>query len=76
MVGTNAAVCNHCMIEVGQHRQSLAADEHANCSLCGRTHFEARGMYSYNGVSICSECVDLSLGQLEREEVDRFLTAW
>ena len=76
MVGTNAAVCNHCVVEVGQHRQSLAADEHANCSLCGRTHFEARGMYSYNGVAICSECVDRSLGQLEREEVDRFLAAW
>jgi hypothetical protein len=27
-------------------------------------------------VHICSECLDLSLGLLEREEVDRFLAAW
>jgi hypothetical protein len=44
--------------------------------LCSRTSFEARGVYSYNGIEICSECLDLSLGQLEREEVDKFLAAW
>ena len=27
-------------------------------------------------LGLCSECLDLSLGQLEREEVDRFLAAW
>ena len=76
MSGSNAVICDHCVIQIGQHRKSLLADEHATCSLCRRSHFEARGVYTYNGVEICSECLDLSLGQLEREEVDRFLAAW
>lgn len=76
MSGSNAVVCDRCVIQISQHRHSLLADEHASCDLCSRTHFEARGMYGYNGVNICSECLDLSLGQLEREEVDRFLAAW
>ncbi len=76
MAGTHAVVCDRCVIQVGQHRRSLEAPEHAVCSLCSRTAFEARGVYSYNGVEICSECLDVSLGQLEREEVDRFLSAW
>jgi len=76
MSGSDAVVCDRCVIQIGQHRKSLLADERSNCTLCSRTHFEARGVYSYNGVEICSECLDLSLGQLEREEVDRFLAAW
>ena len=64
------------MIQVGQHRKSLEAPEHSVCALCSKTAFEARGIYSYNGVEICSDCLDLSLGQLEREEVDNFLAAW
>ena len=76
MSGSDAVVCDRCVIQIGQHRKSLQADERSNCTLCSRTHFEARGVYSYNGIDICSECLDLSLGQLEREEVDRFLAAW
>tara|TARA_B100000575_G_scaffold229408_1_gene190316 strand:+ start:70 stop:1656 length:1587 start_codon:yes stop_codon:yes gene_type:complete len=76
MSGSDAVVCDRCVIQIGQHRRSLLADERSNCTLCSRTHFEARGVYSYNGVDVCSECLDLSLGQLEREEVDRFLAAW
>jgi tetratricopeptide (TPR) repeat protein len=76
MSGSSAVVCDRCVIQVGQHRKSLLAAEHATCTLCSRTAFEARGVYSYNGIEICSECLDLSLGQLEREEVDKFLAAW
>lgn len=76
MSGSQAVVCDQCVIQVGQHRRTLDAPEHACCTLCSRSAFEARGVYSYNGVEICSECLDLSLGQLEREEVDRFLSAW
>jgi tetratricopeptide (TPR) repeat protein len=76
MAGSLAVVCDQCVIQVGQHRGSLDAPEHACCTLCSRSAFEARGVYSYNGVEICSACLDLSLGQLEREEVDRFLSAW
>ena len=76
MAGTHAVICDRCVIQIGQHRHSLEAPEDAVCSLCSRTAFEARAVYSYNGVEICSECLDMSLGQLEREEVDRFLAAW
>ena len=76
MSGSSAVICNHCVIQIGQHRRTLTAPEHASCSLCGASAFEVRGMYSYNGIEICSGCLDLSLGQLEREEVDRFLAAW
>jgi len=76
MAGSQAVICDRCVIQVGQHRRTLEAPEHSVCALCSRTAFEARGVYSYNGVEICSECLDMSLGQLEREEVDRFLAAW
>ena len=76
MSGSEAVICDRCVIQVGQHRRSLEAPEHSCCSLCSKTAFEARGVYSYNGIEICSDCLDLSLGQLEREEVDRFLAAW
>lgn len=76
MSGSTAVICDQCVIQVSQHRRSLVASEHAACSLCARSAFEARGVYSYNGVEICSTCLDLSLGQLEREEVDKFLAAW
>ena len=76
MAGSQAVICDRCVIQIGQHRRSLEAPEHAVCSLCSRTAFEARAVYSYNGVEVCSECLDMSLGQLEREEVDSFLAAW
>jgi tetratricopeptide (TPR) repeat protein len=76
MAGSRAVICDRCVIRVGQHRRSLEASDDAVCDLCTRTPFEVRGLYGYNGVHICSECLDLSLGLLEREEVDRFLAAW
>jgi tetratricopeptide (TPR) repeat protein len=76
MAGSQAVVCDRCVIRVGQHRRTLQASDDAVCDLCCRTPFEVRGLYGYNGVHICSECLDLSLGLLEREEVDRFLSAW
>ena len=58
------------------HRRTPKAAEDHTCDLCNATQFEARGMYSYNGVAVCTGCLELSLGLLEREEVDRFLTTW
>ena len=60
MSGSSAVICNHCVIQIGQHRRTLTAPEHASCSLCGASAFEVRGMYSYNGIEICSGCLDLS----------------
>ena len=76
MAGGQAVICDRCVVKIGQHRRSMAAPDDATCSLCGATPFEARGLYQYNGTCICSGCLELSLGLLEREEVDRFLAAW
>lgn len=76
MAGSHAVICDACVVKVGQHRRSLVAPDDATCSLCGATHFEARGIYHMNGVNLCSGCLELSLGLLEREEVDRFLATW
>ena len=76
MAGSRAVICDQCVVRVGTHRRSMAAPDEATCDLCGATPFEARGIYQYNGVCICSGCLELSLGLLEREEVDRFLASW
>jgi tetratricopeptide (TPR) repeat protein len=76
MAGTRAVVCDHCVHEMARSRRTLLAPDDAACHLCGRTHFESRGVYRLNGVDVCAECVDLSIGLLEREEVEQFLAAW
>jgi len=76
MAGGGVVICDRCVVRLWQHRRTLTAPDDATCDLCGRSHFEADGLYAYNGVNTCSPCVHLSLGLLEREEVDRFLSAW
>ena len=64
------------MAEVARNRRALAAPDDAACHLCGRTHMETRGVYRYHGVDVCTECIDLSIGLMEREDVERFLATW
>lgn len=75
MAGGTAVVCDRCVMRVATHRRSMAAADDAICDLCHRTHFEAR-VFTYNGHRVCNHCLELSLGLLEREEVDRFLSTW
>ncbi len=75
MAGGSTVMCDRCVLRVATHRRSMAAADDAVCDLCHRTHFEAR-VYTYNGHRICNHCLELSLGLLEREEVDRFLATW
>ena len=76
MAGSDAVVCNVCVVDVGRKRRQLAAPDSATCSFCSKTHLETRGVYRKQGVDICSECLEFSLGLMEREEVDRFLHAY
>lgn len=76
MAGTDAVICDVCVGDVSRARQAHRADDDADCSFCGQTHLEARGLYTYNGIEICSRCLELSLGLMEREEVSRFLASW
>jgi len=76
MAGSNAVICDHCILDVGKDRRNMLAQDDATCSFCGRSHLESKGVYGFNGVDICSHCLQLSLGLVEREEVDRFFAAW
>jgi tetratricopeptide (TPR) repeat protein len=76
MAGSKAVICDSCIIEVGRNRKTMLAADDATCSFCGRSHLESKGVFGFNGVKICSHCLQLSLGLVEREEVDRFLAAW
>jgi hypothetical protein len=76
MAGSQAVICDSCIIEVGRNRQTMLAADDATCSFCGRSHLESKGVFGFNGVKICSHCLQLSLGLVEREEVDRFLATW
>lgn len=75
MAGGQAVLCDHCVLHVGRNRAQLQAGEQGRCGLCGRTAFESR-VFAYNGVEVCHHCLELSLGLLEREEVDQFLATW
>jgi hypothetical protein len=37
---------------------------------------DARGVYRVHRVDVCGACLDLSLGLLERREIDQFLASW
>ena len=76
MSGTRAVVCDVCTAEIVRNRRAWLSPDDAACHLCGRTHFESRGVYRQAGIDVCADCVDLSMGLLEREEVDRFLATW
>lgn len=73
IAGGRVVVCDRCVVHVTGHRASLVAPDDATCKLCGRTHFESAGVYRYNSVDICNSCIQLSLGLLEREEIDAWM---
>jgi hypothetical protein len=76
MAGSQAVMCDQCVLAVGKTRRDLPAADDAHCSFCDRTKLEVRGLYDYSGVCICASCLELSMGLLEREEVNRFLATW
>ncbi|MEN9785176.1 MAG: hypothetical protein RLZZ299_440 [Pseudomonadota bacterium] len=76
MAGTRGVICDVCVGDIARNRRNIVAPDDAVCSLCGRTHFESRAVYRHQGVDVCADCLDLSMGLLEREEIDRFLASW
>jgi hypothetical protein len=70
------AICNRCLTDIARGRRDLVNDDpNAQCILTGLTNLEDRAVYTYRGVNVASSAVDLSLGLVERDEVDRFLGA-
>lgn len=82
VTGTRAVVCDQCFADVARDRRALAAPDDAACQLCGRMAIDlrgsadARGVYRVHRVDVCGACLDLSLGLLERREVELFLASW
>ena len=76
ITGGSTVICDRCVLRVSQNRASMQAPDDAHCSLCTASPFDSSGIYRVNAVDICSDCLQLSLGLLEREEVDTFLAAW
>jgi tetratricopeptide (TPR) repeat protein len=74
MAGSDAVVCDHCVVKISRNRDELLAPDEATCSFCGRTHLASAGVWAVGLVKICSHCLDRSLGLMEREEVNRFLS--
>ncbi len=75
MAGSNAVICDHCVVKVSRNRGELLAADDARCSFCNRSHLEAPGVFGVGVVRICGHCLERSLGLMEREEVDRFLNS-
>jgi len=76
MAGGQVVLCDLCVHQVRHHRSTLGAPDAAVCSLCARSHFEVSGLYRYNKVDVCTKCLQLSMGLIEREEVEQFLADW
>ncbi len=74
--GTAAVLCDLCVQEVAKDRRKFMSPDDAVCHLCGRTQMETRGVYRIHSVDVCADCMDTSLGVIEREEVEKFLRDW
>ncbi len=71
------AVCDQCMAAIAQDRKQLRSEDvEIRCALCNRDAFESRAVYTFRAVPVCADCLDTSLGLLEREEVERYLSAF
>lgn len=76
LLGGNGAICDACTAELARDRRHLATeDPEVRCALCDRNNLETSHVFVYRAVPVCSECLSLSLGLAEREEVDAFFAA-
>ena len=74
--GGNAAICDACTTDLARDRRHLMTeDPDTRCALCDRNNLETKHVYVYRAVPVCTECLALSLGLAEREEVDGYLAA-
>jgi tetratricopeptide (TPR) repeat protein len=77
VAGRRDAVCDQCMSAIARDRRALKSeDPEIHCALCNRDTFETRAIYVYRSVPVCADCLDASLGLVEREEVERYLAAF
>lgn len=74
--GGNGAICDACTADLARDRRHLMTeDPEVRCALCDRNNLETKHVFVFRAVPVCSECLSLSLGLAEREEVDGWLAA-
>jgi len=70
----NNTLCNYCIVDVFQNRHTLVAPEDAFCSFCGSNHFDSP-VYKFKDMNICEQCLQHSLREQEREQVERYFAS-
>ncbi len=75
LAGNRLMICTDCVKELWQERDHIRAtpQRDVGCSFCHRSVFEADAFYAKGDVYICNLCLDLSMGVIEKEEVERFM---
>ncbi len=75
LAGSRLMICTDCVRDIWRERSLLRApvQRDVRCSFCLRSVFEADAFYARSGIHICNLCLDLSMGVIEKEEVERFL---
>ena len=65
-------MCNHCIDEVYQNKDSMDAPEDAFCDFCEASHFDTIGLYRFKMMTICDSCIQYSLGEQEKKHVEEY----
>lgn len=73
VAGPSAAVCDRCLALLAAERRDLPEPPEAPCRLCGALAVESRAVWSWRGTEVCHDCLDVSLGLGERDEIAAFL---
>ncbi len=73
VTGPTTAVCDRCLAALAAERRELAEAADAGCRLCTATPIDTRAVWQWRGTEICSDCLDTSLGLVERDEISAFL---
>ena len=75
LAGNRLMICTDCVKTLWRERDHLRVPPSRDivCSFCHRSVFEADAFYTKNDVVMCNLCLDLSLGVIEKEEVERFM---
>jgi tetratricopeptide (TPR) repeat protein len=76
ITGQGCAVCDRCLTTIARDRRKLRSeDPKVQCALSGTNCLESKGIFVFQEVAVSAECLEQSLGLLEREEIDRYLAS-
>lgn len=75
LAGSKLMICTRCIKEMHKERDLLRTTEQRDmqCSFCRKSIFEVDAFFAKKSLLMCNRCLDMSMGVIEREEVERFL---